>query len=342
MRARALLAIAILLVIPRGARTSLAASSHPLGPIGDISFVDANHGWLLGYGLSVCGGKPCPVSVRRTVDGGRTWKISGAPGTAPEAVGATLPLTTSGVEQIRFADTRDGWIFGPTLWVTHDGGTKWRNQKTNGNVLALEAVGGSVCAVEGACRPQVACSLSLYGVSVRADSWRRISNLPGRFATIELLRSGASSAWVLSAEILTGRPFPTSRLIRTANGGRAWQGLTDPCNGSGSFVDGLATTDGRTLWLTCGGEPGVGQQPKSVYVSPNQPWLALSRGTLITGNGRGKTWGAAIPMSRADPNGAGVGPIRFEDARHGWLVSFPDAVFRTCDGGRTWSQTTVR
>ena len=36
------------------------------------------------------------------------------------------PKGPTGVSQVRFYNTSDGWAFGPQLWATHNGGQSWQ------------------------------------------------------------------------------------------------------------------------------------------------------------------------------------------------------------------------
>jgi hypothetical protein len=93
--------------VPRGFR---AAS---------VTFTSESEGWVLG--TEPCRSGSCP-SVLRTTDGGVHWIAVPAPG-APLNVDSRL-----GVDELRFADTEDGFAFGGSaLWTTHDGGARWRD-----------------------------------------------------------------------------------------------------------------------------------------------------------------------------------------------------------------------
>ena len=52
------------------------------------------------------------------------------------------PEATDGVSSVRFANSHDGWVFGPELWATHDGGRTWHEVSVygarTGVVVALE------------------------------------------------------------------------------------------------------------------------------------------------------------------------------------------------------------
>jgi photosystem II stability/assembly factor-like uncharacterized protein len=81
-------------------------------PQGYIQFTDATHGWM---NLDVQSGAAFHSGILlRTVDGGKNWTWAPGPGTSGE---------------IRFINQRDGWVVSPEhneLWVTHDGGTDWK------------------------------------------------------------------------------------------------------------------------------------------------------------------------------------------------------------------------
>jgi photosystem II stability/assembly factor-like uncharacterized protein len=93
--------------------------------------------WMLGD--APCSSPPC-TSIVRTTDGGRTFV--GIPAPRPQD-----PSGSDRVSQLRFADPRDGFAYGPGLWVTHDGGAHWQSQ-SNGRVDNLAIGGGYVYAIE--------------------------------------------------------------------------------------------------------------------------------------------------------------------------------------------------
>lgn len=98
------------------------------GTIGDVSFVDPDHGWVTTFD------QVGNSTTLATTDGGATW--------APAAV----PAGTTGV---RFADTTNGWAFDPDgVSSTHDGGVTWTRLPALGNpsesAPALVVAGGAV------------------------------------------------------------------------------------------------------------------------------------------------------------------------------------------------------
>ncbi len=111
-----------------------------------VTFVGTGTGWVIGQAGTPghCATVYC-TSVARTDNAGKTWTGVPAPLTgAPD--GAT------GVSQIRFLNTDDGWAFGPELFATHDGGQTWTAVNTHGlRVTDLETVGNRAYGVFASC-----------------------------------------------------------------------------------------------------------------------------------------------------------------------------------------------
>ena len=104
------------------------------------SWVSERTGWVLG--VVPCTGGRCTALIR-TSDGGSTWTAvaapPGPPAPSPDALAARW---------IRFANLNDGWVFGPGLWATHDGGARWARVSLPGasgaTIASLEASSGRV------------------------------------------------------------------------------------------------------------------------------------------------------------------------------------------------------
>lgn len=132
-----------------------AATTVPIsvpGPVGapvpalfapsSVTFVSLHTGWVLG--TAPCGLTNC-MELLRTRDGGQTWVALPQP---------PMPVANDrGIERrVRFANLNDGWIYGPDLWATHDGGATWIQPSVDGiasdtPVTALETDGKVVHAV---------------------------------------------------------------------------------------------------------------------------------------------------------------------------------------------------
>jgi photosystem II stability/assembly factor-like uncharacterized protein len=77
-------------------------------------------------------------------------------------------------------------------------------------------------------------------------------------------------------------------------------------------------------------------------------WAINGRGFWLTTNG-GRTWRHArlpslgkggVASGRSDPL-ANISEVQFVDRRHGWVSATNHSVYRTSDGGRTWTATRV-
>jgi hypothetical protein len=140
--------------VPTTAATTTPATSEPTvapsGPDGgpvpadftaaSVTFVSLQTGWVLG--TAPCTSPPC-TSLVRTRDGGASWVGIPAP-----PVGLATDRA-AGVGKVRFADTDNGWAFGPDLWATHDGGATWKpvvlpGVQSGAEVSDLAAAGGRV------------------------------------------------------------------------------------------------------------------------------------------------------------------------------------------------------
>ena len=249
-----------------------------------VTFVSLSTGWALG--TAPCGGSRTCLALRRTTDGGRSW----SPGPLPAALVASADRQVGGLRadccgaglNIRFADSRDGWIFGglvapspyggslkPTFWSTHDGGLTWRQQpppglSSEGAIFDLEAAGGRVYFMA-----QEATGAAVVETSpVSRDSWR------------PALKLGTPA----------GGAQPSGAIV--LQGGNGWL-----VEGNDRGTAGSARLDGNGQW--------VGWRPPCASVGNSFAVPAVSTpADLVAVCVMG---GFAYPLSSAAPRGAVLG-----------------------------------
>lgn len=157
-----------------------------------VTFVSPVTGWVLG--TATCASGRC-LELRETTDSGRSWSARPLPPALARAAdrkvdGNVAVGAPGGSLNVRFADLRDGWIYGnlhatgnsgldePLLWATHDGGRLWRAQGPavlgkQSSILDLEASSGRVHLMVLGSKPSVAVESS----PVSGDEWRSSSSV---------------------------------------------------------------------------------------------------------------------------------------------------------------------
>jgi photosystem II stability/assembly factor-like uncharacterized protein len=291
-----------------------------------------------GYGLFEEDAPTCGVLVGFTTDGGGRF-------------GRLVPVTTgscsgaASVSELAFDDHGDGFAYGPDLFETHDGGSSWRPVPQPGQVLSVAALGSSVWMVETGCsrstNPQSPCPMRLLESIDGGSTWQPVVT-PAGLTLNSGFASGGGQTWLLrlsqttaylSSNLPIGTPVQvptTAPLWVTSDSGRTWSARSIPC-GFPAFVVSLSAAPDGTLFAVCAGQPGAGNQLKSV--------LRSSDG--------GATWtvafpcdstGASIPANCAATvlSGGYLGGIDAVSSTTVFLVGGRSSLLVTRDGGATW------
>jgi hypothetical protein len=337
-----------------------------------VTFVGVHTGWVIGQaGTPGQCASPYCTSVARTNDAGTSW-------TGVSAPKAGVPDGATGVSQIRFLNTSDGWAFGPELFATHDGGRTWTRVATHGlRVTGLETVGERAFAIFASCTgtglefAAKCTSFTLYSSPASADDWT-----PAGGPTSGLAGGPASLVLTGARGYLLG---PDGTLYAgPVTGGAAWQragALPATCDVGPAQLGGqpsgvmFGAVDAAQLILACtsanAGQPS--RQKKLIFSSTDagaswrplpaapQAGVAFSiaaspQDTVILGTDRGievlpagaTAWQAAA-LAGAGPAG-GFGFVGMTTSEQG--VALPanpktETVWFTFDGGQTWRPTKV-
>jgi hypothetical protein len=239
--------------------------THPLtGPPGNfqptsVTFV-GNDGGLLGAVIGQAGTRGhCATqyctSLAGTEDYGKTWfGVS-----APIAPGPGEP---TGVSQLRFANVRDGWAFGPALYQTTGGGWPWHRVHTNGmTVTDLETVGDTALAVFASCAANGidfasdCTSFSLWSGVAGRTTWKPV-DVPAAYQRMST-STASSATLVISGQTKAYLLMPSGAVLSGPVSGGKWKLAGQVPSGC---VPGPAQADGQpTGAQLASGQTGAGE-----------------------------------------------------------------------------------
>ncbi len=337
-----------------------------------VTFVGNGAGGVVGAVIGQAG-PPCATADCTSLAGTSNYGQSWYGVSAPIAPG---PAGDAGVSQLRFANMKDGWAFGPALYETTGGGWPWQQVNTaNQRVIDLEASGQdalaifATCAGTGAYYASDCSSFALYQGSAGSTTFTPVA-VPAGYqhmstappSTAELVIAGGTGYLLTpSGAVLSG----------PATGGTWTLAGQAPCaptvTASAGTPDGaLLAADSQQLLLTCPPKPGVANGQVALYTSetgaswplvasvpvsgePTSLTLAVSgQAVLATTTGLyyspdgGKSWGSAAFAGTA-PSG-GFSYVGMTNQLQGVAVP-ADAnlgeVYVTGDGGASWTPSPI-
>ncbi len=333
---------------------ALAATTSPAAPAGaghpatvpagfrpsSASFYSPASGVVLGGVGCLPAPKPCKARLVATTDSGAHWSFLRAP---------DVPVT-----QVRFADRRNGWLYGGRvsgLWATHDRGAHWRKLSlARGFIDSMAAAAGTAYAVVS---PPGGRPDELFASPAGRDPWARVRHVTGSTLAVY-----GRSAWLGGG----------TSLWATADGVR-WHRYPFACPPGYTVKDGgglasIAVATPSDVFFLCLGDAAAGQQGKAVLRSvdggrtthlagmpptsdpggvialpPRRPQV-ITLGTEFrldrSGDG-GKTWTARA----ANTGGAPWNSLSYLSRTAGW-AEFGSAPYggllRTTNAGVTWHQ----
>ena len=331
----------------------------PVG-MGDIQFVDANHGWLVtprqdqapiasdSNTLSPAG-LHYGMAVFRTVDGGKSWERStvdlGEQPFAPQDVqnGAGYGIWTSSVH---FRDATHGEAYSTFGWTpsgsASEGGSVCKQASTSDGGATWSAP------KDGPCVSQITFNGSSVGYS---QSWDGSGTL---YVTLDGGQTWVSGELPPSQVGTSGVPGASSVLmVERRSGG----GLYALVNSDGSTNLDVSTDGGKT-WVQSGAAVGlIGTASYRVAWLGEGNWLALQTDSADPGGSAdvretfdgGLTW---LPLAAQGSEPAAIG-VAFVSPTDGWVAGnlsvcqnstdgsttcqmLGGVVAATSDGGQTW------
>jgi photosystem II stability/assembly factor-like uncharacterized protein len=339
------------LLVMAGTLLAMPAAAGAEGPSGfmpsSTSWLNDDKGFVVGF---VPNGVDWRTVLLRTIDGGATWHPINTP---------QLPLVSVDRRvRVRFANARDGVITdGQAMYATHTGGLLWRRVDLPGAGPAFDI--GELASNDRTLYAIVSNdnTTRLFATPLAVDRWAPV---PG----VELAGRGRGTvvAGGDGAYVALNLIHESIGYWSTANG-RTWRPSEPPCTIDGNPELGL--TSGATVFALCSFNPGRGSMFKDVLKSvAGGPFTLVSQAPepgittdfavaspsrmAIAAVGVGAAWlhlgtqGGTVwetPFVTDEPP---FSDLAFTSERNGVLVWGGPlwgqaAVYRTTDGGTTWT-----
>jgi hypothetical protein len=283
------------------------------------SFVSSARGWVLGT-VGCQRRAACRAQLAATTDGGARWQFVTVPKLRLFDPAGDQLTQASRVSDALFTSRQDGWLYGPGLYATHDGGSHWSRIALGGSVKPSQ--GGGVVAMAASAAtvyalvspdPFRAAPEELYASPAGRNAWARVGTMTGN--PLASLAVSGTAAWFGAGD----------RLWATADGVH-WHQYRLHCP-AGYGLAGISAASRSRVAFLCTDPQGMFQTPKAVLVSVNGGQTQRLAGHAPTSGDTGQI---------AVPPGAGqviTIPV---------ITPGPDYLARSADGGRIWAEITIR
>jgi photosystem II stability/assembly factor-like uncharacterized protein len=288
-------------------------------PAASLRFTTLDDGWAFEPGLFV------------THDGGSRWSEAQHSG----EVVALEPIGRSVWTLQRACSSAAACV--PALITSDDGGATWQAAAVQPPIPSHADLSTQLFRLT----PRDAWLLSywtdgsapfgqLLATHDSGATWEKLDQPCGlqRFQMLEQIDAvDASELWLLCAGAIDATAQMDKLLFVSDDGGRTWLVR------AAEVKPGAPPNPETSL-------PSVGFPVNLEVVSSDRAFVSFRRNTLYWTQDGGLTWSLAIDPALANPEDAGVGPVRFVDPQHGWVL-YQHGIFRTEDGGDHWEQVEI-
>ncbi|HHS50181.1 MAG TPA: hypothetical protein ENN07_03610 [candidate division Zixibacteria bacterium] len=294
------------------------------GTIYDISWLNANEGWIVGDDMS-----RGTAAIKHTTDGGENWFF--------RSYGLGLSLSA-----VHFISSSEGWIAGSggRIAKTEDGGRVWIHQdsyteRTIQDIFFLDENRG--WAVGFSTNQLLDTLMTILYTIDGGGEWASLEGLSGqRLNRVKF--ADANNGWTVGNGGL---------ILHSDDGGQTWAEQNsgtlaelfdiDVLSAQTAFAVGqygtiLKTTDGGGNWteLSSGTEQGL---TGIDMVNSSTGYVCGSLGTILKTTNGGNSW---EKLELPPYSGTVLKSIAFVNSEVGWAVGKFGYILHTVDGGETW------
>jgi photosystem II stability/assembly factor-like uncharacterized protein len=280
-----------------------------------------------GVVLGAVGCRPqqaCQARLAATTDGGARWHYLKAPDVRLFNSGGDLLDQATRVSGVVFTSRLAGWLYGPGLYSTRDGGAHWRRiflrggirPSLGGGVVAMAVSSGTAYAVVSP-DPFNGTPDELFASPAGRDAWARVDTMTGEQAVLAV---SGQAAW-----------FGTSTDLWATADGVHWHKYSFRCPGADYRLSGIAAASGSRVVFLCTNAEGMFHTNKEVLRSIN--------------GGRTEHLTGYAPVGGDEPfggnGGIAVPPHRSRVITIAAYSPGPDYLYRSANGGKAWAQITA-
>jgi photosystem II stability/assembly factor-like uncharacterized protein len=333
-----------------------------------VTFIDTQKGWVLGQdGCLSC------AALRVTDDGGSSWAPLPA---LPVPLGFDHPTPTS-ITNVYFANGRDGYLFGPGLETTDDGGHTWRHQALPPVLQLTGGDGYVYAVAQRAFSDSFTLWSEVAGSKAWTQRVLPPTEAPATFTTQPAPQLAVEGTTLLllwpgfTGPQGFGAPLSLGSIWMSTDGGSSWVRRSDPCTASddGAAVATIALGHPSDWLVDCFDDEQSQQAQVTQHhlygtADDGATWVRLADPShtggpgLMADNGSGHAFlttngdsdemdasfdGAEHWATLFSSGGSfsGWSGLQFVNASIGFVVapspSTPSHLYRTTDGGVTWS-----